>query len=481
VTGRDLVALLPLIVTGYGAVALLVIGAFWRNHTAASVLCLAVFAIAFASILAALPAAPRQVTALLRIDTFSLAYMGLFLLGGAAVAVFSHDYLRQSGTGTEKYYALLLLAVLGTLALAASSHFVSFFIGLETLSVSLYGLIGYSVRRPTSLEAGLKYLVLAGAALAFLLFGMALVYSEFGTMEFGLLQGRLWSDTGSFPSPVPLGIGLIIVGFGFKLAAVPFHTWAPDVYQGGPAPTSALVATVSKAAMFALLIRFAQVIALQDRASLFLLMEVIAIITMFGGNLLALLQRNIKRLIAYSSIAHMGYLLIPLLAGGAEGISSIAFYFVSYFVTTIGAFGVISVLSSGGVEVEELEDYRGLGLRRPWLGAVLALMMLSLAGIPLTIGFIAKFYIFAAAAHSRLWLLLIIGVINSGLAAYYYLRVLAALYLRPAREGATWLPARPASAMGLTVLTILLVTFGVYPSPLISLAQRVSTAAFGMP
>jgi NADH-quinone oxidoreductase subunit N len=498
-TAPDLLVLLPAIITGYGAVVVLLAGAYWRNHSGVALLSLAVLAGAFLSIFAALPLAPRQVTPLLHVDAFALCYMGLFLLGAFGIAIFSHDYLRWARAGSEKYYGLLLLATLGMLVLAASSHFVSFFLALETLSVSLYALIGYALRRPTSLEASLKYLVLAGVALAFLLFGMALIYSQSGTMDFERLGRSLPPaplGSSGLTALLPLGLGLILVGFGFKLAAVPFHTWAPDVYQGAPAPVSALVATGSKAAMFALLIRFASVAALRERASSLLLLEVLAILTMFGGNLLALLQHNIKRLLAYSSIAHMGYLLIPLLAGGAEAVSSIGFYFASYFIATIGAFGVISVLSAQGSELENLEDYRGLGSRRPGLAAVLGLTMLSLAGIPLTVGFIAKLYIFAAAARAGLWFLLVIGLLNSGLAAYYYLRVLAALYLLPptaAGEGeraATpsvgWpsvqvgLPAGRVvgSAIGLAVLALLTILFGIYPTPLIAVAQH--TSALGL-
>ena len=477
-TSTDFVALLPLIITAYGALVVLLAGVFWRSHRGVLLLTLITLAGAFVSVFAVRPLAPRQVTPVLRVDEFALFYAGLFLLGGFAVAVFSHDYLVDR-RGREKYYALLLLAVLGTLVLVSSAHFLSFLAGLETLSVSLYGLIGYTVRRPASLEASLKYLVLAGVAVAFLLLGTALLYSEFGTMSFSGL-GAAWETAGAGLSDlVPLGLALMLVGFGFKLAAVPFHTWAPDVYQGAPAPVSALVATISKAAMLALLLRLTWAFGLRERPATFAALEVLAIITMFGGNLLALLQNNIKRLIAYSSIAHMGYLLIPLLAGGPAGLSAVGFYFVAYFATTLGAFGVISALSAAGTEREELEDYRGLGLQRPWLGAALALMMLSLAGVPLTVGFMAKFYIFSAAAHAGLWLLLIVGVLNSGLAAYYYLRVLAALYLRPAEEGTSWLSPRPASAIALALLALVVLLFGVYPSPLIALAQHGS--ALGLP
>ncbi len=473
-TFADLPVLLPLIIIGYSAIVVLVAGAFWKSHSAMGALTLISLAAGFLAILAAIPAVPRQVTPLLYFDRAALFYSGLFFLGGFAITLFAHDYLKES---SERFYALLLLAVLGMGVLVASNHFVSFFIGLETLSVSLYGLIGYTLKRSTSLEASLKYLVLAGAALAFLLFGLALLYFEFGSMEFATLAARLQEEGLHFPSVALLALALILVGFFFKLAVVPFHTWAPDVYQGAPAPISALVATGSKAAMFALLLRFLSFVRLEEHAPLFFVLQILAISTMFAGNLLALLQRNLKRLLAYSSIAHIGYLLIPLLAGGEQGTSSIAFYFVSYFITTIGAFGVISALSARGGEVEELESYRGLGLRRPWLGAALALMMLSLAGIPPTIGFMAKFYVFAAAARSGLWLLLVIGLLNSGLAAYYYLRVLIALYSSPEKEDAAWPRVGAASGIGLALLSALIIIFGLYPTPLISQAEKTSSAA----
>ena len=471
-TLTDIQALLPLVVIGYASVLVLVIGAFWRSRLGVSILALVSLAAAFSTIFAALPRTPRQVSPLLRMDALALFYIGLFILGGFAIAVFAHDYLRTRPRGSEKFYALLLLALLGMGVLAASSHFASFFIGLETLSVALYGLIGYTLGRKASLEASLKYLVLAGASVSFLLFGMALVYFEYGTMEFPALAHAVRAGADLLSPLVFVGLGLILVGFAFKLALVTLHTWAPDVYQGAPAPISALIATGSKAAVFALMLRFLTVLGIKELGSLFLLLEVLAILTMFGGNLLGLLQRNLKRLLAYSSIAHMGYLLIPLLAGGGQGASSFAFYFVSYFITTIGAFGVVSILSTPDRELENLEDYYGLGFRRPWLGAALGLMMLSLAGVPPTVGFIAKFYIFTAAAHSSLWMLLVIGVINAGIAAYYYLRVLVAIYIRPAPEQAAWAAPRPGSAVGLAVLSALVVILGVYPTPLISLAAQ---------
>ena len=270
-----------------------------------------------------------------------------------------------------------------------------------------------------------------------------------------------------------------MVAFSFKLALAPFHTWAPDVYQGAPAPVTALLATGAKAGMFVLLLRFVSFLPLRQDESLFTLVVALSIATMFVGNLLALLQRNLKRMLACSSIAHMGYLLLPLLAGGTMGAAALSFYFISYFLTTLAAFGVIAALSREGEEVEDLDDYCGLASRRPGLAAVLALSMLSLAGLPLTVGFMAKFYLFAAAAQAGLWGLLIVGLVNSGIAAYYYLQVLVALYLRPPRPETTWRQPRPASTAALAALSLAVIFFGVYPGPLLASAQRMARQWLG--
>jgi NADH-quinone oxidoreductase subunit N len=281
------------------------------------------------------------------------------------------------------------------------------------------------------------------------------------------------------PTLALLGLGLIVVAFSFKLALAPFHTWAPDVYQGAPAPVTALLATGSKAGVFVLLLRFASFLPLGHGGSLFTLLVALSVATMFVGSLVALLQRNLKRMLACSSIAHMGYLLIPLLAGGTAGAAALSFYFISYFLSTLAAFGVIAALSREGEEVEALEGYRGLASRRPGLAAVLALAMLSLAGIPLTIGFMAKFYIFAAAAQAGLWGLLVIGLLNSGIAVYYYLQVLVALYLRAPDPEAAWRQPRASSVTALAVLSLAVIAFGVYPGPLLAGAQRMARQWLG--
>ena len=227
------------------------------------------------------------------------------------------------------------------------------------------------------------------------------------------------------------GLSMMVVGIGFKLAVAPFHLWAPDVYQGAPAPVTAFVSTVSKGAVVALLLRLFTPAAIQTATPLFLVFTIIAAVSMIAGNLLALLQNNVKRILAYSSIAHLGYILVAFLAGGARAVDSVTFYLITYFIANLGCFGVITVLSSPGKEMESLDDYRGLSRRNPWLAGVFAVMVLSLAGLPLTAGFIGKFYLALAGVGAALWTLVIILVLTSTIGLYYYLRILAALFVGP--------------------------------------------------
>ncbi|HEY3359469.1 MAG TPA: NADH-quinone oxidoreductase subunit N [Polyangia bacterium] len=473
---QDVVATLPLFVSAYAPVLVLMITAFWRHRTGIAVLTLASLLASFLAIIPALHAAPRLVTPLVLIDRFSLFFMGLCFAGGFAVVVLSRDYLRDVPERVGRFYVLLLFAVFGMAAAVSSHHFAAFFLGLETLTMSLYGLIGFTRLRPTALEGGIKYLVLAATSSAFLLFGIALLYAEVGTMEFGRLA-LVMRTAPAMPGGAVLGFAFILVGFGFKLALVPFHMWSPDVYQGAPAPATALIASGSKGAIFALLFRLVSSLGVGHTTALHILLFTLAVITMFGGNLLALLQKNLKRMLAYSSVAHMGYLLIPLLAGGGGGAAAFGFYLVSYFATIIAAFGVLAVLSARGGEVEDLERLRGLAYRQPFLAAVLALAMLSLTGIPLTAGFVAKFYIFGAAVRAQLWTLVILGILNSGLSAYYYLRVIVVMVAPGEPEAAPLAGPRAWGASGLAVLGAVLVLLGVYPTPLIRLAEAALSRA----
>jgi NADH-quinone oxidoreductase subunit N len=340
-----LVSLGPLIVIATTVVVLMLVIAIHRSHRLTAVLTLAGLAIAFLLLFRMATSASGDGTALLAVDEYALFFTGLILAATAAVTLLSIGYLDRLTEQREEYYMLLLLAALGSVVLVSAAHFVSFFLGLELLSISLYALVAYPRSRGPSIEAGIKYLVLAATSAAFLLFGMALVYAELGTLSFAGLGATVTSTPDRVVALT--GIGLIIVGFGFKLALVPFHLWTPDVYQGAPAPVTAFVATVSKGAMFALLLRYFTVVDLRSHHALVVVFSMLAIASMVVGNLLALLQSNVKRLLAYSSIAHLGYLLVAFLASGALAVTAVTFYLVAYFVTTLGAFGVVTVLSTG--------------------------------------------------------------------------------------------------------------------------------------
>jgi NADH-quinone oxidoreductase subunit N len=469
-TATDLTVLLPMLVLAVTIVALMLAIAFRRNHALTAGLALAGLGAAFVSIFGAWLAAPRRVTPLLVVDGYALFYAGLLLAATFGVAVLAHGYLKRHEGYHEEFYVLLLLVALGATVLAASNHFASFFLGLELLSVSLYGLIAYLHGCERNLEAGVKYLVLAAASAAFLLFGMALVYADQGTMAFDQIA---WTTD---PPTVLLlgGMAMMIVGLGFKLAVVPFHLWTPDVYEGAPAPVTATLATISKGGVFALLLRLFAQVDFDTYPSLFVVFGLIAVASMLVGNLLALRQNNVKRILAYSSIAHLGYLLVAFLAGGELAATAVTFYLTVYFVTTLSAFGVVTVLSGRERDADTLDVYRGLFWRRPWLAAVLAGSLFSLAGIPLTGGFVAKFYVLAAGVGSALWWLVIILVIGSAIGLYYYLRVIVVMYQQPLthEERPMVVASLPlAASLVLTLLTFLLVWLGIYPTLLLQMIR----------
>jgi NADH-quinone oxidoreductase subunit N len=480
VKAGDLLTISPLIALTLAPVIVMLAAAFWRSHTLAFVLTLCGLGATFGLLFVSASRTARVVTPLVSMDAYTLFFIGLLTAATAVVAVLSRGYLRRLPLHPEEYYVLLLTATLGGAALVASTHFASFFLGLEILSVSLYALIVYPVYRADAVEAAVKYLVLAGATSAFLIFGMALVYAEGGTMIAAGVS-KLIAGLASGSAVITVGVVMILVGVGFKLAVVPFHMWTPDVYQGAPAPVTAYIATVSKGAVFALLLRYLLPVSSDTSSTLFLALAAVAIASMLAGNLLALRQDNVKRILAYSSIAHLGYLLVAFLASGQRAGVAVGFYLVAYFATSLVAFGVVTVLSSGERDADLMLDYRGLGARRPWLAAIFTVALLSLAGMPLTMGFIGKFLIVSAGGGAALWALVIILVLSSTIGLYYYTRLIVAMYVRrpeelePAGAGPA---ARLAAAGGaasiavMAVLTVVLVVFGVYPSPLIRLVEH---------
>jgi NADH-quinone oxidoreductase subunit N len=470
-TGADVLALLPLLLIAAATFVVMVAAAVVRKHTVAFGLTLAGIAASFCSIFFV---QPRQVTALLIMDNYALFFIGLIAAASFAVALLAYGYLEKRESNKEEFYILLLVATLGAMVLAASSHFVSLFLGLEVLSVALYALIAYLHDRHFPVDAGIKYLVLAASSAAFMLFGIALVYADLGTMEFAQIAQLLATGPPQNLALFLPGVALIVTGIGFKLALVPFHMWAPDVYQGAPAPVTAFVATVSKGAMFALLLRFFNQSRTGRLAPVILVFSIIAIASMFTGNLLGLLENNVKRILAYSSIAHMGYLLVALLVGGPMGSSAVIFYLVAYFVMTLGAFAVVTVLSEQHRDADQIDDYRGLFWRRPALALSFTAMLLSLAGIPLTAGFLGKVYIIASGEGAGDWALILILVVTSVIGLFYYLRIVLMLYRQPAGSSPALqpLPRRaPAATLVLAALTVILVWLGVYPALLLKVIE----------
>jgi NADH-quinone oxidoreductase subunit N len=474
-TLTDVYTILPLIVIAAAVLVLMLIIAFYRNHLVALLTTLIGLAIAFITLGIVAPTLPRQVTALIIMDGFAIFYMGLLIVAGAVVAVYSYDYLERSEAHREEFYMLLLLAILGSAVLVASNHFASFLLGLEILSIALYAMIAYPRLQIQRIEAGIKYLILAGATAAFLLLGMALVYTEMGTLQF---TGSPVTEAtvGDFQTILLIGWGLMTVGLGFKLALVPFHIWTPDVYQGAPAPVTGFIATVSKAGVFALMLRYFIQVDVHADPSLWGMFAIIAVASMLIGNFLALLQNSVKRILAYSSIAHLGYLMVAFLATGVLAQSAVAFYFVAYFLTTLSAFGVITLISTPDREIDQLEDYRGLFWHRRWAALVLAIAMLSLAGIPPSVGLIGKIVVAAAGIQSALWFLLIILVTGSVIGVFYYLRVVITMFQRPVEEPAIPLEFPPLSRAGgaiLGILAVLVVGLGLYPVPVFRIIEAV--------
>jgi NADH-quinone oxidoreductase subunit N len=475
---QDVLVLLPMLVVGFVSILVLLAAAFVRRHGLAAGLTLAGFVVALASLGLSWTWAPRDVGGLLTLDRFVIFGMGLILAASVFVTASSWAYLRGHDEARGEYYFLLLLASLGAMVLAAASAFATFFLGLELLSVSLYTLIAWKRERGAGAEAGIKYLILAGATSAFLLFGMALLYAASGSMEIskialGSAGGASTSD-GIF---AVVGMGMIIVALGFKLAVVPFHMWTPDIYDGAPAPVTGYIATVSKGAVAVLLVRLFIPIGSDSfvapggtGATFPWIFTIIAGLSMFIGNFLALRENNVKRILAYSSIAHMGYLLVAFVAGGTLAARAVSFYLVAYFATTLAAFAVVAALSTQEKEADMIEDYTGLASRSPWLAGVFTASLLSLAGLPLTAGFVGKFIILSAGAGAQLWTLIILLAVNGTISIFYYLRIVSAMYRR--REGAFEAGGvrQPFLAgLALAVLTLVVVALGVYPSPMLSL------------
>lgn len=443
----ELIALIPVLVLASISVVLLLVVSIVRHHRSVSLVTLAGFVTAGMLVAQTFGADPVQVTPLLILDDYSRFFILLACFASVPAVLMAYQYLEHSDGLKEEYYILLSLAVLGAAVLSASAHFASFFIGIELLSVSLFAMVGYMVhgehKRVSTLEASIKYMILSGVSSSFLLFGVALMYLNFGVLSFDAMHAAIVAH--AVNGYGVLGCAMLIIGIGFKLSWVPFHMWTPDVYEGAPVPVSAFLATISKVIVFAVVLRFLVQSGAMGLKNVVTVLSIIGVLSMLVGNILALLQDNLKRLLAYSSIAHLGYLVVALVAANAAAEShkilsmeAVLIYLVAYVLTTWIAFGSLAALAhpQAGMETETLVEVRGLFFRRPWLATVFTIALFSLAGIPLTAGFIAKFYVFAAGVSESLWPMLGAVILGSSIGLYYYLKIVMEMCRPPQRDAA---------------------------------------------
>jgi NADH-quinone oxidoreductase subunit N len=408
---------------------------------------------------------------LIAVDGFALFFKGVFLLAAAITVLMSVRYLAIEGASPGEYYFLILCATLGMFVMAGGIDLITIFIGLETMAVSFYILAGFIKPNQRSNEAAVKYFLLGAFSLGILLYGMSLMYGLSGTTNLRVMAAQF---TGQERDPrLVLAVILVVAGVGFKIAAVPFHMWAPDVYEGAPTPITAFLSVGSKAASFAMVIRiFVEGLPAMN-ADWRLLFQALAIVTMTVGNVAAVTQSNVKRMLAYSSIAHAGYVLIGIVVWSPtnpRGITAALIYLTVYSFMQLGAFAVVVLLRRRDVVGDELKDFSGLHLRNPFAAFAMLLFMLSLGGIPPTAGFMGKFWLFSAAIDAHYYWLAVIGVLNSAISLYYYIRIVVFMYLKKETVGSQP-SAGPALAVALGVAVLGTLVLGVYPRLLFEIAE----------
>ena len=473
-------AIYPLLVLAAGAVIIMLQVSLRRGLRLTAGVTVAALLVAAASAIPAASYAPQLVTPLLQADRLALLFSAVFCIAGAATALLSLDYLQQRGDEPEEFFLLLLLSTMGACVLAYATHVASLLLGMELLSIALYALIAYPDKTVLPLEAATKYLVLSGAATATTLFGFALLYAATGSLSFAAM-GQTLQATNVGTGMILVAAAMVVAGLGFKLSLVPFHLWTPDVYVGAPAPVTGFLAAVSKAAMFIALLRLFLEADLLRYPILIECIGVMAILSMLGGNLLALLQTNIKRMLAYSSIAHMGYLLIIVIVAVSKdqrafALEAASFYLIAYAITTLAAFGLLTYLSvhSDDRENVELHHISGLLWYNPLYACMMLVALLSLAGIPLTAGFIAKFYLFGAAVSGSHWILLGSLIAGSGIGIYYYLRVVFYMTRRPDEQHYDLtLPQSSLARLVSWCLIAGVILLGTLPQPLMSYLRSI--------
>jgi len=469
ISTSDFYYILPELVLTAGALVVLIADVLLprERRSALSWVTLAAIGATLASLLPFTSTHVEVAHGLLAVDRFALFFKIVFLVAAAITVLMSVRYLAIEGASPGEYYFLILCATLGMMVMAGGIDLITIFIGLETMAVSFYILAGFIKPNQRSNEAAVKYFLLGAFSLGILLYGMSLMYGLSGTTNLRVMATSFGAMAGD--SRLALAVILVVAGVGFKIAAVPFHMWAPDVYEGAPTPVTAFLSVGSKAASFAMLIRiFVEGLpsASEDWRLLF---WVLSIATMTVGNFAAVTQTNVKRMLAYSSIAHAGYVLIGIVAGTSRGITATLIYLMVYSFMQLGAFAVVVMLRRADVVGDELKDFSGLASRNPFAAFAMLLFMLSLGGIPPTAGFMGKFWLFSAAIDAHYYWLALIGVLNSAVSLYYYIRIVVFMYVKKETLGSEPTTS-PTLAVVLAVAVAATLVLGVYPQLLFNVA-----------
>jgi len=458
---HDLQAFLPGIIVAITGLAALMLDAFKvKADTSHAISILGLVGALIAAIFALTGAGGEAFSGMIAYGGVAAFGSAIVLIGALFSVIICRDYLDDHDLHTGDVYAMILFATVGMLALASSNDLISFFLGLETMSICLYVMAGMMKSEKTGAEAALKYFLLGAFSTGFLLYGIALIYGATGQTGF--------PEIAATAEPTLLffgGSALLLIGIFFKLGAVPFHMWTPDVYQGTPTPLTGFMATAAKSATFvAFILVLTRMLPASEAGDWTNVIQVVAILTIIVGNLIALVQDNVKRMLAYSSIAHAGYLLVGLAAGTAAGYSGVLYYLFAYTVMNVGAFGVIAYYERNhGLDFTSIESYAGLGFKVPIMGVMLSIFLFSLAGIPPFVGFIGKYYVFAAAVNAGLVPLAIVGVLASAASVYYYLRVMVYLYFKESHKDLPMIAPGNLFKGTLAVLAVLTIYYGVEP------------------
>jgi NADH-quinone oxidoreductase subunit N len=472
--------ILPLIAVTIGAMVVLLAGVRMADDESEGLgwLALATLGVAFVLALGQVGQTGFAFGGALAVDGFSGFFQLTILIAAAFTVLMSLDYASDNHLAGAEYYSLLLFSTLGMMLMAAAGDLVVIFLGLETMSIAVYVLAGMRRLDPRSNEAAIKYFLLGAFSTGFLLYGIALTYGATGSIKLEVIRTAL-SGSMTSNSLLRLGLAMLLVGFGFKVAAVPFHMWTPDVYEGAPTPITAFMAVGVKLGAFAGFVRIFLVGLLPVSGQWSEALWVVAVLTMTTGNVIAVVQTNIKRMLAYSAIAHAGYVLIGMIAASPEGGAAVLYYLLTYAFTTLGAFGIVVALERRQLAGDLIADYRGLSTRSPALAAAMAVFLLSFTGVPPLAGFMGKFYIFSAALRQGYTYLVVIAVVNSVIAAFYYISVIVAMYMEEGGVEPARMTRRPAlvAAIGLSAIATVLV--GIYPAPYMTAAQNAFNSAMG--